>query len=69
MRLAWAVYKQMAMVRLQLTLATETTQQTMPALDVHHPKSSEPAFEHVYVNVPDEDHCTIDDGLTCVYAL
>lgn len=26
----------------------------MPALDVHHPKTFEPAFEHVYVTVPPE---------------
>lgn len=32
----------------------------MPALDIHHQKTNEPSFEHVYVTVLDEDHTTID---------
>lgn len=28
----------------------------MPALDIHHSKTNEPTFEHVYVNVLDGDH-------------
>ena len=40
----------------------------MPAPNVHHPKSFEPTFEHVYVTVPDDDR-TRDRPLTDVHVL
>jgi len=46
----------MPLVRLSTSPSPPNPLNTMPALDVHHQKSFEPALEHVYVAVPDEDH-------------